>query len=289
MKFRIIPRLDIKGPNLVKGIHFEGLRVLGKPEDFARHYYEHGADELFFQDAVASLYDRNSLHDIIKKTSSQIFIPLCVGGGLRNVDDVREVLRAGADKVALNTEVIKRPEFIREASVAFGSSTIVVSIEAIRRDNGTWEALIEYGRETTGVDALEWAKQAAELGAGELMVTSIDQEGTGKGFDLALTRAIAESVSIPVIAGGGCGSPEDAAKVIGEGGADAVSMASCLHYKTIGTMIGTAESHNYDTEGNIEFLKTGRSFAQVAPCSIREIKEAMLRQGLSCRFEADHD
>jgi len=286
MNFRLIPRLDIKGPNLVKGIHFEGLRVLGKPEDFAQHYYENGADELFFQDAVASLYDRNSLHEIVKKTSSQIFIPLCVGGGLRSVDDIRDVLRAGADKVAINTEAIKRPELIKEASIAFGSSTIVVSIEAIKRDNGKWEALVEYGRETTGVDALEWAKQAAELGAGELMVTSIDQEGTGKGFDLELTKAIAESVSIPVIAGGGCGKPGDVAQVISEGSADAVSMAAALHYKTIQALAEKSTSHEYDMEGNTEFLKTGRGFSKVNPCSIRDIQKTMQQQGLPCRMKA---
>lgn len=285
MKFRIIPRLDIKGPNLVKGIHFEGLRVLGKPEDFARHYYENGADELFFQDAVASLYDRNSLHDIVKRTSSEIFIPLCVGGGLRSVDDIRAVLRAGADKVAINTEAIKRPELIREASVAFGASTIVVSIEAIRRANGEWEALMEYGRETTGVNAVEWAKRACELGAGELMITSIDQEGTGKGYDIELTRAIASAVSVPVIAGGGCGSPADAAGVITQGRADAVSMASVLHYKTIESLMEKSKAHEYQQEGNIEFLKTGRTFTQLTPCSIRDIQEAMQARNLPCRMK----
>nr|WP_321514095.1 imidazole glycerol phosphate synthase cyclase subunit [uncultured Pseudodesulfovibrio sp.] len=289
MNFRIIPRLDIKGPNLVKGINFEGLRVLGKPEDFALHYYENGADELFFQDAVASLYDRNSLHDIIKKTSSQIFIPLCVGGGLRNVADIREVLRAGADKVSINTEAIKRPEFIQEASVAFGSSTIVVSIEAIKRNNGSWEALIEYGRETTQVNALKWAKIAEELGAGELMVTSIDQEGTGKGYDLELVKAIATSVSIPVIAGGGCGNPQDVAQVIIEGKADAVSMASALHYKTMDALMKKSTSHEYDLEGNIEFLKTGHGFTKVTPCSIEDIKVALQQHNLPCRMSVNHD
>ncbi|WP_281762492.1 imidazole glycerol phosphate synthase subunit HisF [Pseudodesulfovibrio nedwellii] len=289
MNFRIIPRLDIKGPNLVKGIHFEGLRVLGKPEDFAQYYYENGADELFFQDAVASLYDRNSLHDIVRKTSSQIFIPLCVGGGLRNVDDIREVLRAGADKVAINTEAIKRPELIKEASIAFGSSTIVVSIEAIKRNNGSWEALIEYGRETTKIDALEWAKQAEELGAGELMVTSINNEGTGKGYDLELTQAIATSVSIPVIAGGGCGNPEDVATVIAKGHADAVSMAAALHYKTIETLIEKSTSHEYAQEGNTEFLKTGRGFAKVTPCSIHDIKRTLKQRDLPCRMRANNE
>ncbi|BCS87549.1 hypothetical protein PSDVSF_07910 [Pseudodesulfovibrio sediminis] len=205
------------------------------------------------------------------------------------MDDIREVLRAGADKVAINTEAIKRPELIKQASIAFGSSTIVVSIEAIKRDNGKWEALIEYGRETTGVDALEWAKQAAELGAGELMVTSIDQEGTGKGFDLELTRAISTSVSIPVIAGGGCGKPEDVPQVITEGKADAVSMATTLHYKAIETLAEKSNSHEYELEGNTEFLKTGRGFAKVTPCSIYDIQKTMRQQGLPCRMEANSE
>ena len=207
MNIRIIPRLDIKGPNLVKGIHLEGLRVLGKPECFARYYYENGADELFYMDAVASLYGRNSLLEIIKRTSQEVFIPLTVGGGLRSVDDIRTVLRAGADKVSINTRAIQRPELIREASKAFGSSTIVVSIEAIRKPDGTYEAYTDYGRQRTGVDVFEWVLRATELGAGELVVTSIDREGTGKGYDVELTRRIAQAVPIPVIAHGGAGEP----------------------------------------------------------------------------------
>src|SRR4030066_352780 len=157
---RIIPRLDIKGPNLVKGIHLEGLRVLGKPEHFARYYYENGADELIYMDAVASLYGRNSLLDIVEKTAREIFIPLTVGGGLRTVDDIRTVLRAGADKVAINTAAMQRPELIREASRAFGSSTIVVAFEAIRKSDGSYEAYTDYGRQKTGVEVLAWAIQA---------------------------------------------------------------------------------------------------------------------------------
>ena len=166
MNVRLIPRLDIKGPNLVKGIHLEGLRVLGKPERFARWYYEQGADELLYMDVVASLYQRNSLLDIVRRTSREIFIPLTVGGGLRTLDDIREVLRAGADKVALNTAAINRPELVREAAECFGSSTIVVSIEAIRKPDGRYEAYTDNGREKTGVDVFEWAVRAAELGAG---------------------------------------------------------------------------------------------------------------------------
>src|SRR2546423_13233654 len=176
---RVIARLDIKGPNLVKGIHMEGLRVLGKPEDFAEYYYRTGADELMYIDVVASLYGRNSLLDIVRRTAQEIFIPLCVGGGLRSVDDIRAVLRAGADKVSINTAAIRRPALIKEAAETFGSSTIVVSVEAIRKPDGKYEAYTDYGRERTGVDAVAWAQEAASLGAGELVVTSINQEGTG--------------------------------------------------------------------------------------------------------------
>ena len=217
MNIRIIPRLDIKGPNLVKGIHFEGLRVLGKPEHFARYYYEHGADELIYMDAVASLYGRNSLLDIVERTSREIFIPLTVGGGLRSIDDIRSVLRAGADKVSINTAAIARPELVTEASRTFGSSTIVVSIEAHKSADGRYEAFVNYGRDRTGVDALEWAVRAAELGAGEIMITSINQDGTGRGFDVDLARRVADSVPIPVIAGGGAGTAEDVTRVIRDG------------------------------------------------------------------------
>ena len=161
MTIRIIPRLDIKGPNLVKGIHLEGLRVLGKPERFARYYYESGADELIYMDVVASLYGRNSLLDIISRTSNEVFIPLAVGGGLRTIDDIKTVLRAGADKVTLNTAAINRPELISEAARRFGSSTIVISIEAIKRPDGTYEAYTDNGRESSGVDACEWARAVA--------------------------------------------------------------------------------------------------------------------------------
>jgi len=163
---RIIPRLDIKGPNLVKGIHLEGLRVLGKPEDFAKLYYEQGADELIYQDTVASLYQRNSLTDIITRTAKNIFIPITVGGGLRTLDDINTVLRAGADKVSINTAAINNPDFITEASRVFGSSTIVIAIEAIKQPDNSYLAYTDNGREYTGVDAIAWAKEVEERGAG---------------------------------------------------------------------------------------------------------------------------
>ena len=282
MNIRVIPRLDIKGPNLVKGIHLEGLRVLGKPESFARCYYEDGADELFYMDAVASLYGRNSLLDIIERTAREVFIPLTVGGGLRSVDDIRTVLRAGADKVAINTAAIERPELIREAATAFGSSTIVVSIEAIGRQDGTYEAYTDYGRQSTGVDAFEWALRAEELGAGELMVTSINNEGTGTGFDIALTRRISEAVSIPVIASGGAGSVGHVREAITEGRADAVSIASMLHYNYVQTM--KDEGAAYDEEGNVEFLKRGSGFSMIEDASLPEVKSHLVANGIDCRY-----
>lgn len=282
MNIRIIPRLDIKGPNLVKGIHFEGLRVLGKPEYFARYYYENGADELLYMDAVASLYGRNSLLDIVEKTAREIFIPLTVGGGLRSVEDIRAVLRAGADKVSLNTAAIARPELIREASRAFGSSTIVVSIEAIRVANGQYEAYVNYGRDRTNVNALDWAKQAVDLGAGELMVTSIDREGTGKGFDLDLIRQISQSVSVPVIAGGGAGKLEDIYQVIVQGSADAVCIASILHYNFIRHYRAT--NADYSQEGNTEFLKNLKGFSLIQDVTLPDVKSYLTQRQIYCRW-----
>lgn len=282
MNIRIIPRLDIKGPNLVKGIHFEGLRVLGKPEHFARYYYEHGADELIYMDAVASLYGRNSLLEIIEKTARDIFIPLTVGGGLRTVDDIRAVLRAGADKVSLNTAAITCPDLIHEASRIFGSSTIVVSIEAIRKSDGTYEAYVNYGRERTDVDVFEWASRAVELGAGELMVTSINREGTGNGFDLELTRRIAESVSVPVIAGGGAGKISDVYDLFIQGKAEAVALASLLHYNFI--RHSSAIDEDYTQEGNIEFLKRGKTFSKIQDATIDEIKYYLTEHTIDCRY-----
>jgi cyclase len=283
MTVRIIPRLDIKGPNLVKGIHLEGLRVLGKPWRFARYYYENGADELIYMDVVASLYGRNSLLDIVEQTSREIFIPLTVGGGLRTIDDIRTVLRAGADKISINTAAIQRPELIEKASKRFGSSTIVVSVEAKRRPDGSYEAYTDNGRVRTGVKALEWAVRAAELGAGEILLTSIDYEGTGKGFDLELTREVAEAVSIPVIACGGAGQIGDIYDVVTQGKADAVCVASILHYNYIRQHY---TDDDYSSEGNIEFLRSGCEFSKVQSTTLSEIKDELLKRGIPCRVVA---
>lgn len=279
MATRIIPRLDIKGPNLVKGVHLEGLRVLGKPAVFAREYYEQGADELLFMDVVASLYGRNSLLDIVERTANEIFIPLVVGGGLRSTDDIKAVLRAGGDKVTLNTAAVRRPAFITEASRLFGASTIVVSIEAMRQPDGRYEAYTDNGREKTGLDAVAWARQAAELGAGEIIVTSIEREGTGRGYDLELTRRIAEAVEVPVVACGGAGKPEDLVDAI-HAGASAVSLASMLHYDV---MVHTdADRADFAAEINLHHLAQP-GFARVKATSLVQLKRTLEEQGISSR------
>lgn len=277
---RIIPRLDIKGPNLVKGIHLEGLRVLGKPSDFAKYYYDQGADELMFMDVVASLYERNSLHDIISETAKKIFIPITVGGGLRSISDIKDVLRVGADKVCLNTAVIKNPQLIKDASRMFGSSTIVVAIEAIKESSGKYLAYTDNGREYTGVDVFEWAQKIDELGAGEIVITSVDNEGTGQGFDLDLISKISNLVSIPVIAHGGAGKQQHVVDLIKDGNADAVMLSSLFHYH----FIKENESKVSSLEGNVEFLNQKRNFHTFEPCNINDLKEKLVENNIECRL-----
>lgn len=282
MKYnRIITRLDIKGPNLVKGIHLEGLRVLGKPEEFAKFYYEQGADEVIYQDTVASLYQRNSLTEIITRTAENIFIPLTVGGGLRTLQDINKVLRAGADKISINTAAINNPDFIDQASKVFGSSTIVVAIEAIRQQDKTYLAYTDNGREYTGVEVLTWVKEVEERGAGEILLTSIDNEGTGNGFDVELVKCVSESVNIPVIAHGGCGNVNHIIETIKNFGADAVAIASMFHYAAINYNGSIIEK--FEGEGNIEFLKKNKLFKIFGKENILEIKNELLDQGVLVR------
>ncbi len=228
---RLIARLDIKGPNLIKGVHLEGLRVIGDPQDYARRYYEQGADELIYIDIVASLYGRSMLTEIVRRVAHDVFVPLTIGGGVRSVDDVRDLLRAGADKVAINTAAVRRPQLLTEVSRQFGSQCMVLSIEAKQQAPGRWEVYTDCGRERSGLDAVEWARRGVELGAGEILLTSIDREGTRKGFDVALTRAISSAVTVPVIASGGYGEPRHLTEVVATGLADAVAFADCLHYE----------------------------------------------------------
>jgi cyclase len=243
-RIRLIPRLDIKGPNLIKGVHLEGLRVIGDPQTFAREYYEQGADELIYVDVVASLYGRNNLHEIVRRAAQDIFVPLTVTGGVRSTDDVVTLLHSGADKIGINTAAIKRPELISEVARKFGSQCMVLSIEAKRIAPNRWEAYTDNGRERTGRDAIEWAKQGVSLGAGEILLTSIDNEGTRAGFDIELVNAVSTAVRVPVIASGGMGKLDDIERVVHKGQADAVAMADILHYRraTIGKIREAAQA-----------------------------------------------
>jgi len=228
---RLISRLDIKGSYLIKGIHLEGLKKLGNPNEFAKRYYKDGIDEILYMDIVASLYGRNNLQEIIKETVKDIYVPITVGGGIKSVDDVREILKCGAEKVAINTAATKNPELIKQVSKRFGSQSIVISIEAKKIHDNKWEVYTENGREKTGLDVLDWAQQVDNLDAGEILLTSIDQEGTLKGFDYNLIKTVSDNVSIPVIASGGMGNIDHAINVVKDAHADAIAIANVLHYE----------------------------------------------------------
>lgn len=230
---RIIPCLDVDNGRVVKGVKFVEIRDAGDPVEAARRYDEQGADELTFLDITASSDNRDTILHMVEAVASQVFIPLTVGGGIRNLEDIRRMLSAGADKVGINTAAVNNPDFVREAAERFGSQCIVVSIDAKRVPDSQpqrWEIFTHGGRNGTGLDALEWSKKMVDLGAGELLVTSMDKDGTRSGFDLALTRAISDSVDVPVIASGGVGKLDDLADGVEKGGADAVLAASIFHF-----------------------------------------------------------
>ena len=227
---RLIARLDIKGANLIKGIHLEGLRVVGDPQIHAAKYYQDGADEIIYIDTVASLYGRNNLVDVVSRATEHVFVPITVGGGIRSVEDARTLLRAGADKVAINTAAIKEPKLISQLSDVWGSSTIVLSIEAKKTEDNKWEAYTDNGRERTGLDVAQWAETGAKLGAGEIFITSVDQEGTRKGFDCELVAEITKRVEIPVIASGGFGSLDHLSQLVKTAKPTGVAIADALHY-----------------------------------------------------------
>lgn len=231
-KIRLIARLDVKNDHLVKGIQLEGLRKLGDPHDFAADYYRQGVDELLYMDIVASLYNRNNLSAIVRRTTDDVFIPITVGGGLRSVDDVRSILQMGADKAAINTAAIKDESIITQVAEAFGSQCMVLSIQAKRSRTwpGKWEAYYDNGRAHSGYDVVEWAKRGEALGAGEILLMSVDNEGLQRGMDLELIEAVTKAVSIPVICGGGVGCGDDIVDGA-NAGADAVACAAVLHYK----------------------------------------------------------
>ena len=254
-KVRIIARLDIKGHKLVKGVHLEGLRIIGDPQEYAIKYYEDGADEILYVDIVASLYGRNNIVDIVKRTAKDISIPLIVAGGVRNIEDVKTLLRAGADKVSINTAAVEDPTLITRAAEVFGSQCILAAIDfkrwpdssflnnkdktvsrgqassPVTWEDGHFQVYTDNGRQQTGMEAYDWALKVVEMGAGELLLTSIDREGVQKGFETDFVKKVSSAVTVPVVCGGGAGSLEDIENVIKEGKADAVAIASILHYK----------------------------------------------------------
>mgnify|MGYP006127008527 FL=1 len=228
-KFRLIGRIDINNTNVVKGKCLEGLRKIGNPEELACKYYQSGIDELVFMDAVASLYDRNSLIKILKETCKKVFIPITIGGGIRNLDDIQKALSAGADKVAINSQGLRDIEFIKDAVRNYGSQAIIGSVVA-REHRYSWEAFLDNAKHRSGVDAIDWARRLEDASVGEIMVTSIDRDGRMKGFDSKLIKKITESTKIPIIASGGAGNVSHISSAIKETGCDAIAISSLLHY-----------------------------------------------------------
>jgi imidazole glycerol-phosphate synthase subunit HisF len=241
LKMRVIPCLDVKDGRVVKGVNFVDLTDAGDPVEQARLYDREGADELCFLDITASHEERATLYDVVRRTAEQCFMPLTVGGGVRAIEDIRKLLLAGADKVSINTAAVARPEFVREAAQKFGSQCIVAAIDAKAVAPGKWEVFTHGGRRPTGIDAVEWARRLTGYGAGEILLTSMDRDGTKAGFDIALTRAVADAVRVPVIASGGVGTLEHLTEGIRDGHATAVLAASIFHFGTF--RIGEAKSY----------------------------------------------
>ena len=275
---RIIAKLDIKGPDLVKGIHLEGLRVLGNPNFFAKEYYNNSVDELIYQDVVASLYERKNLLDIINKTSKNIFIPLTVGGGLKSIEDIKMVLKVGADKISVNTAAVNNPKLINDAANTFGSSTIVVSIEAAKNSNGDYMVFTENGREETGKKAIDWAIEVVGRGAGELILTSIEKEGTGTGFDIDFINQVSSKIDIQTIVHGGAGSKEHVFEVFNKTKTSAVAISSLLHYSNL-NKINNLEKKKLT--GNTEFLKKKINNKNIKNCNIKELKMYLKKKNIN--------
>lgn len=227
---RIIPCLDVRDGRVVKGVNFVNIRDAGDPVELAKYYSDQGADEIVFLDITATSDARDTVADVVERTAAQVFVPLTVGGGIRTLEDFQRLLRAGADKISVNSAAVARPELISEAAERFGSQCVVLAVDARARGDGTWEVVVAGGRKPTGMDLIEWVKQGEALGAGEILLTSMDADGTKAGFDLAMTKAVTDAVSIPVIASGGCGSLAHFAEVFEETGCDAALAASLFHF-----------------------------------------------------------
>lgn len=254
---RIIPCLDVKDGRVVKGVNFVSLRDAGDPVENARIYNDEGADELVFLDITASHEKRKTIVDVVSRVAEEVFMPFTVGGGISNTEDIRVLLNAGCDKVSMNTSAVENPDLVRQAASKFGSQCVVVAIDAKRNSSGGWEVYVRGGREATGINAVGWARRVEELGAGEILLTSMDCDGTKDGYDIALTKAVAEAVNIPVIASGGCGSLDHFEKALKEGKADAALAASVFHFKEI----SIAEVKSYLKKNGVSVREQSRNIS----------------------------
>lgn len=290
---RIIPRLDIKGPNLVKGICFEGNRVLGTAGYFSEIYSNEGADEIFFQDTVASLYQRNNILEILKNSASKVTVPITVAGGIRTLEDIYKVLRAGADKVAINTEAIKNIDFIKQASKRFGSQCIVASLE-IKKNFNSFVPWYDYGREKSNKSLKDWCVKLLEAGIGEIFLSSVDKDGTGEGFDFSLVREVCNISDVPIVVCSGAGEKKDVLDLLKNFKCDGVGIGSLFHYNYIKRVNSKFMSYNSDhlrmgkqiDSGNIDFIKSGYGGIkdiQVNPCSIKKLKSYLKKNGIQIR------
>ena len=278
---RTIARIDIKNNYVIKGINLEGLRKIGDPINIVKNYYSSGIDELLIIDSVASLYGRNSLNDLVSKTARSCFIPLTVGGGIRSIEDIKDLLKAGADKVSINTAFIKNPDFAKESSRTFGSSTIVASIEAINYE-GEFLAFTDNGREYTGKKVLDWVLELQDCGVGEILLTSVDNEGTGEGYNLDLYRLVKEKLEIPLIFHGGAKEPKHFLELLNISDVDAFGASSIFHY---GLLNLDRIKNKSNDDGNTEYLSKNISFKDFGDFTITSVKETLSNAGYNLRLE----
>ena len=267
MNIRIIPKIDIKNFNLVKGVHLEGLRVLGDPKNFADQYYREGADELIYHDVVASLYQQNNISNLVKRTSKNIFLPMVVGGGIDGIEQVEKILKSGADRIFINSSAIDKPNLIDDIVKHFGSSTLVVSIEFVNID-GKFMCRKDFGREETDKNLIDWAKETLDRGAGELLLTSIDRDGTGSGYDLKASEKIAKYIKSPYILNGGISSLKDIGDILDNSHPSGLAIGSVLHYNNLDSLFS-----KMGEEGNIDFIKKKTNYKNFKKITIKQIKE----------------
>ena len=275
---RIIPKIDIKGNSLVKGVNLEGLRVLGDPAIFAKKYYEDGADEIIYHDVVASLYDQSTIFDLISNTARNIFVPLTVAGGIRSIEDIKKMLLCGADKVAINSQAIKKKNFINTAAEIFGSSTIIISIETMQVD-GDFYVFYEYGRVNSGIRLVDWIEEVQNRGAGEILITSIASEGMGKGFDEKIIKFVNEKIKVPFLINGGCGSKKDILDIEKSYIIDGYVISSILHYD----FIKNYKSEFTKLEGNVDFITQKNEYKNYETSNLIDLKKFLKQNKIKIR------